>query len=51
MIDRQKLRLKVLKEIKETILKYKIKFDKKKDKKFVLQALETLVSYYAKNSF
>ena len=51
MIDRQKLRLKVLKEIKETMVKYKIKFDKKKDKKFVLQALETLVSYYAKNSF
>ena len=50
MIDRQKLRLKVLKEIYETMIKYKIKFDKKKDKKFVLQALETLVSYYAKNS-
>ena len=50
MIDRQKLRLKVLKEINETIVKYKIKFDKKRDKRIVLQALETLVSYYAKNS-
>ena len=50
MIDRQKLRLKVLKEINETMVKYKIKFDKKRDKRIVLQALETLVSYYAKNS-
>ena len=50
MIDRQKLRLKVLKEINETMTKYKIKFDKNRDKKIVLQALETLVSYYAKNS-
>ena len=50
MIDRQKLRLKVLKEINETMVKYKIKFDKKRDKKMILQALETLVSYYAKNS-
>jgi len=50
MIDRQKLRLKVLKEIKNTMEKYKIKFDKKRDKKFVLQALETLVSFYAKSS-
>ena len=33
MIDRQKLRLKVLKEINETMKKYKIKFDKKRDKK------------------
>ena len=43
MIDRQKLRLKVLKEINETMKKYKIKFDKKRDKKMILQALETLV--------
>ena len=50
MIDRQKLRLKVLKEINKTKKKYKIKFDKKRDKKMILQALETLVSYYAKNS-
>ena len=50
MIDRQKLRLKVLKEINETMKKNKIKFDKKRDKKMILQALETLVSYYAKNS-
>ena len=50
MIDRQKLRLKVLKEINETMDKYKIKYNKKRDKKIILQALETLVSYYAKNS-
>ena len=50
MIDRQKLRLKVLKEIEDTMDKYKIKFNKKRDKKFVLQALETLVSFYAKSS-
>ena len=50
MIDRQKLRLKALREINETMLKYRIKFDKNRDKKIVLQALETLVSYYAKNS-
>ena len=50
MIDRQKLRLKVLKEIKGTMEKYKIKFNKKRDKKFVLQALETLVSFYAKST-
>jgi hypothetical protein len=30
--------------------KYKIKFDKTKDKNKVLQALETWVSVYAKNS-
>ena len=50
MIDRQKLRMKVLKEIYETMDKYSIKFNKKRDKKIILQALETLVSFYAKNS-
>ena len=50
MIDRQKLRMKVLKELYQTMDKYKIKFSKKKDKKIILQALETLVSFYAKNS-
>ena len=50
IIEKQKLRQKVLDEIIETMRKYKIKFDKKRDKKKVLQALETLVSYYAKNS-
>ena len=50
MIDRQKLRLKVLKEIYDTMDKYDIRFNKKRDKKIVLQALETLVSFYAKNS-
>ena len=50
MIDRQKLRLKILKEIYDTMDKYDIRFNKKRDKKIVLQALETLVSFYAKNS-
>ena len=50
MIDRQKLRMKVLRELYETMDKYKIKFNKNRDKKIILQALETLVSFYAKNS-
>jgi hypothetical protein len=50
MIDRQKLRMKILKELYQTMDKYKIKFNKKRDKKIILQALETLVSFYAKNS-
>ena len=50
IIERQKVRQKVLNEIIECMRKYKIKFDKKKDKNKVLQALETLVSFYAKNS-
>jgi len=50
IIERQKLREKLLNEIIECMKKNKIKFDKKRDKKKVLQALETLVSYYAKNS-
>ena len=49
-IERQKLRLKVLNEVVECMKKNKIKFDKKQDKKKVLQAIETLVSFYAKNS-
>ena len=50
IIEKQKLRQKVLNEIIECMKKYKIDFDKKRDKKKVLQALETLVSFYAKNS-
>jgi len=50
IIERQKVRLKVLNEIIECMRKYKIKFDKKIDKNKVLQALESLVSFYAKNS-
>ena len=50
IIERQKVRQKVLNEIIECMRKYKIKFDKKKDKNKVLQALETLESFYAKNS-
>ena len=49
MIERQKLRQKVLNEIYSCMDKYKIKFNKEKDKKKILQALETLVSFYAKN--
>ena len=50
IIEKQKLRLKVLNEIIECMKKYKIDFDKKRDKKKVLQALETIVSFYAKNN-
>ena len=50
IIERQKLREKILNEIVKTMQKNKIKFNKERDKKKVLQALETLVSFYAKNS-
>jgi hypothetical protein len=50
IIEKQKLRQKILNEIIECMKKYKIIFDKKRDKKKVLQALESLVSFYAKNS-
>ena len=50
IIERQKIRIKVLNEIIECMKKYKIKFDKKIDKNKILQALESLVSFYAKNS-
>ena len=50
IIERQKLREKILNEIVECMRKNRINFDKKRDKKKVLQALETLVSFYAKNS-
>ena len=50
IVERQKLRENVLNEIFKTMEKNKIQFDKKNDKKKVLQCLETLVSYYAKNS-
>ena len=50
IIERQKLRKKVINEVIEFMKKYKVKFNKVNDKKKVLQAIETLVSYYAKNS-
>ena len=50
MVERQKLRGVILNEIYKTMKKYDIKFDKEKDKKSVLQSLESLVSYYFKNS-
>jgi LMBR1 domain-containing protein 1 len=50
IIERQKIRKKIINEVIECMKKYKIKFDKKNDKKRVMQAIETLVSYYAKNS-
>ena len=50
MVERQKLRGVVLNEIYKTMKKYNIQFNKEKDKKAVLQSLESLVSYYFKNS-
>ena len=50
MIERQKLRGVVLNEIYNTLKKYNIKFTKEKDKKAVLQSLESLVSHYFNNS-
>ena len=50
MVERQKLRGVVLNEIYKTMKKYNIKFTKEKDKKYVLQSLESLVSHYFKNS-
>ena len=50
IVERQKLRENVLNEIFKTMEKHNIQFDKKRDKKKVLQCLESLVSYYAKNS-
>ena len=50
IVERQKLRENVLNEIFKTMEKHNINFDKKRDKKKVLQGLESLVSYYAKNS-
>ena len=50
MVERQKLRGVVLNEIYKTMKKYNIKFNKEKDKKAVLQSLESLVSHYFKNS-
>ena len=46
IIERQKIRKKIINEVIECMKKYKIKFDKKK----FMQTIETLVSYYAKNS-
>jgi len=50
IVERQKLRQNVLNEIFKTMEKHEINFDKKRDKKKVLQCLESLVSYYAKNN-
>ena len=50
IVERQKLRKTVLHEIMNTIKKHKIPFEKERDKKKLLQCLESLVSYYAKNS-
>ncbi len=50
IVERQKLRENVLNEIFKTMEKHNIKFEKNRDKKKVLQCLESLVSYYAKNS-
>ena len=50
IVERQKLREVVLNEIFKTMEKHNINFVKKRDKKKVLQCLESLVSYYAKNS-
>ena len=50
IVERQKLRQNVLNEIFKTMEKHEIYFDKKRDKKKVLQCLESLVSYYAKNN-
>ena len=43
MVERQKLRGVVLNEIYKTMIKYNIKFIKEKNKKEVLQSLESLV--------
>ena len=50
MVERQKLRGVVLNEIYKTMKKYNIEFNKEKDKKAVLQGLESLVSHYFKIS-
>ena len=50
MVERQKLRGVVLNEIYKTMKKYNIKFIKEKNKKEVLQSLESLVSHYFQNS-
>ena len=50
IFERQKLRENVLNEIFKAMENHHIKFDKNRDKKKVLQCLESLVSFYAKNS-
>ena len=50
MVERQKLRGVVLNEIYKTMKKYNIEFNKEKDKKAILQGLESLVSHYFKIS-
>ena len=51
MVERQKLRGVVLNEIYKTMKKYNIQFNKEKDKKAVLQSLESLVSHYFKKKY
>ena len=50
LVERQKLREICLNEIMSTLEKNKFKYNKERDKKGVLQALEGLISYYATNS-
>ena len=50
LVERQKLREICLNEIMSTLEKNKFKYEKDRDKKGVLQALEGLISYYATNS-
>ena len=50
LVERQKLREICLNEIMTTLEKNKFKYEKDRDKKGVLQALEGLISYYATNS-
>ena len=50
IVERQKIRKNILKNIIRCMKKYKIQFIKERDKNKVLQAMETLVSFYAKKS-
>ena len=50
IVERQKLRETTLAEIMKTLKKHKVEYKKERDKKAVMQALESLVSYYATNS-
>ena len=50
IVERQKIRKNILKNIINCMKKHKIQFIKERDKNKLLQALETLVSFYAKKS-
>ena len=50
IVERQKLRETTLAEIIKTLKKHNVKYKKDRDKKAIMQALESLVSYYATNS-